>query len=71
MKKIITSILILLVGLFILNGCNEKTPQPPALPEETQQSSSEEISSPPALPEETQQSSSSEEISSPPALPEG
>ena len=51
MKKIITSILILLVGLFILNGCNEKTPQPPALPEETQQSSSEEISSPPALPE--------------------
>lgn len=59
MKKIIAVLLILMVSLVMISGCDTKTddsdiPQPPALPDDSTQNQQQtgEIPQPPALPEE-------------------
>ncbi|MBS3113411.1 hypothetical protein J4418_04990 [Candidatus Woesearchaeota archaeon] len=60
MKKIITILLILMIGLVMVSGCDINTndsnsiPQPPSLPDDDnqQQDGSDAIPQPPTLPEE-------------------
>ena len=60
MKKIITILLILMIGLVMVSGCDtndsNSIPQPPSLPDDgnqnQQQARSDAIPQPPTLPEE-------------------
>ena len=58
MKKIITILLILMIGLVMVSGCDtndsNSIPQPPSLPDDDnqQQDGSDAIPQPPTLPEE-------------------
>jgi len=62
MKKIITIIFILLIGLMVLNGCTSTNVQPEDNQQENQQEGNIE-------PEQNQQPAGSDKILQPPALP--